>query len=133
MLICLAQIVCFFGLMYYFSIELQTDVIYRFMEEFIASRTAWLGCFFIVASLWTIDHMLHSIRLFFASLCGATDEVLDLEEEEAKLGRRKHTLQLTRQYSLRLSMRRSNTNSIKRSVEKQHSLVETSRVRVTED
>ena len=82
----------FFGLLYYFSIELQTDVIYRFMEEFVASRTAWLACFFVLASLWTIDHMLHSIRLFLAYQFGPSDEQFDLVEEEAKLGRRKHTL-----------------------------------------
>ena len=104
MMICLAQIASFFGLMYYFSIELQTDVIYRFMEEFVASRTAWLACFFIIASLWTIDHMLHSMRLFFASVCGKSYEKLDLEEEEAKLGRRRHTVLLSRQYSLKLSL-----------------------------
>ena len=90
--------------MYYFSIELQTDVIYRFMEEFIASRTALLACFFIIASLWTIDHMLHSMRLFFASVFGKGNEKLDLEEEEAKLGRRRHTVLLSRQFSLKLSL-----------------------------
>ena len=60
------QIFSFFFLLWYFSIELQTDVIYHFMDEFTSSRTAWLGCFFTVASLWTIDYMLHALRLSLA-------------------------------------------------------------------
>jgi len=61
-----AQILSFFFLLYYFSMTLETDVIYRFMEEFVASKPAWLGCFFTVGSLWTIDHMLKSMRLCLA-------------------------------------------------------------------
>ena len=77
------------------------------MEEFVASKTAWLACFFVLSSLWTIDHMLHSMRLFFASVCGKGDEQIDLMEEEAKLGRRRHTVLLSRKYSLKLSMNHS--------------------------
>ena len=42
---------------------LETDVIYRFMDEFRSSYVAWLGCFFIVTSFWTIDNMLQALRL----------------------------------------------------------------------
>ena len=68
------QILSFFCLLYYFQHELQTDVIYRFWEEFIASYTAWLGCFFAVGSLWTIDSMLHAIRLALAYWWSGSDE-----------------------------------------------------------
>lgn len=67
-----AQISSYFVLLWYFSIELQTDVIYRFMDEFTASNPAWLGCFFVVSSLWTIDNMLHALRVALRS-CWETD------------------------------------------------------------
>ena len=66
MFIIICQIACFFFLLWYFSVELQTDVIYQFMDEFTSSKTAWLGCFFVVSSLWTIDYMLHALRLSLA-------------------------------------------------------------------
>jgi len=79
-------------------------VIYRFWSEFIASKVAWLACFFILASLWTIDHMLHAMRLFMAYQCGPPEgRAAVLQEEEARLGKRQHTLRLTKQYSINLS------------------------------
>ena len=51
------QITAFFVMLWYFQSELQTDVIYQFMEEFCSSKTAWLGGIFSVSSLWTIDMM----------------------------------------------------------------------------
>lgn len=67
LIIILLQITSFFVLLWYFNEELQTDVIYQFWEEFIASKVAWLGAFFVVTSLWTVDNMLHSIRLALRS------------------------------------------------------------------
>lgn len=79
------QICSFFFLLWYFSMELQTDVIYRFMSEFVSSKTAWLGCFFVVTSLWTIDHMLHALRLSMAYCFASKDETPAqiLEKQEA--------------------------------------------------
>ena len=44
-------------------------MIYLFMEEFLASKTAWLGGFLAVSSLWTIDMMFHSMRVSLRSCC----------------------------------------------------------------
>mgnify|MGYP007095111630 FL=1 len=87
MMIIAAQILCFFFLLWYFSIELQTDVIYRFMDEFTSSKTAWLGCFFVVTSLWTIDTMLHAIRLSLAYLFAGKNETKSdfLKQQEIKM------------------------------------------------
>ena len=61
--ICCAQVACFFVAMFYFQHEIQTDPIYMFMEEFLASPAAWLGSIIVVSSFWTIDTMLGSLRL----------------------------------------------------------------------
>ena len=86
-LIVAGQILTFFFLLWYFSIELQTDVIYRFMDEFTSSRTAWLGCFFVVSSLWTIDYMLHALRLSLAYLFAGKHETKAeiLEKQEVEM------------------------------------------------
>ena len=63
------QITSFFALLYYFQSELQTDVIYQFWDEFISSKTAWLGGFLAVSSLWTIDKMFHSMRMSIRTCC----------------------------------------------------------------
>ena len=85
-----AQIVCYFFLLWYFSVELQTDVIYMFMDEFVASKVAWLGCFFIISSFWTIDNMLHAMRLCLRKCYDKEekDAVETLEEEIIELERR---------------------------------------------
>ena len=57
------QIISFFVLLWYFQHELQTDVTYRFMDEFVSSPTAWLGSILCVSSFWTIDTMFHSMRM----------------------------------------------------------------------
>jgi len=58
-----------------------------FWEEFVGSWTAWLGCFFIVSSLWTIDSMLHSMRLCLAYLTAPADKKTEdiLAEQEHKM------------------------------------------------
>lgn len=62
-IIILCQIASFFFLLWYFSVSLSTAVNYRFGDEFVASYPAWLGCFFVVSSMWSIDLMLHAIRV----------------------------------------------------------------------
>ena len=85
LVIVFCQISCFFALLWYFNHELQTDVIYLFWEEFMASKSAWLGCFFSVSSLWTIDHMLHSMRLALARCTDPLDKIDDeIKELETK-------------------------------------------------
>ena len=80
LIIVLGQIGCFFGLLIYFSMALTTDVIYRFMDEFVSSKTAWLGGFFCVSSFWTIDYMLHALRTALGTCCAGKAE----QDEEAK-------------------------------------------------
>ena len=75
------QIACYFLLLWYFSVELQTDVIYMFMDEFLSSWTAWLGCFFIVSSFWTIDNMLHAMRMCLRQ-CGDKSQECPVEALE---------------------------------------------------
>ena len=53
------------------------------MWEFLESKTAWLGCFFIVASLWAVDSILSAVRLALAycmSKPGEENKVLEQEE-----------------------------------------------------
>ncbi len=65
--IMIAQISCYYVLLFYFSIILQTDVIYRFGEEFVSSWPAWLGFAFCCSSFWHIDNMLHALRQTLAN------------------------------------------------------------------
>ena len=62
------QIASYYFLLWYFSVTLETDVIYEFWEEYIASWPAWLGTFLIVTSFWHIDYMLHAYRMFLRYL-----------------------------------------------------------------
>lgn len=39
-------------------------MIYLFWPEFMASKTAWLGSFFIVSSLWTLDTLWRACKNF---------------------------------------------------------------------
>jgi len=63
LIIIACQIASYFVFLWYFSITLETDVIYRFGEVFMSSYPAWIGCFFVVSSMWSIDRMLHAIRI----------------------------------------------------------------------
>ena len=72
-----AQIGCFFVLLWYFQYTLQTDPLYKFMDEFVASPTAWIGSFFCVCSFWTIDKMLSELRNGYRYLFG-----IDAEQEK---------------------------------------------------
>ena len=67
-------------LLWYFSVVLQTDVIYQFGEEFIASWPTWLGFFFCISSFWHIDYMLHALRQTMA-YCFFTDSVKETPSE----------------------------------------------------
>ena len=62
MIIMLLQMGCYYAILIYFSLVLQTDVIYLFLEEFVSSWPAWLGMVFCCSSFWTIDNMLHAMR-----------------------------------------------------------------------
>ena len=53
-----------------------------FWEEFMSSNVAWLGCFFVVSTLWTVDHMMHALRICLRQCADPADE---LEEEIEKL------------------------------------------------
>ena len=102
--ICLFQVISFFAILYYFSIEFQTGVTYRFMDEFVSSITAWLACFFILASLWTIDHMLMAIRLFIEFMYESyEDRAAVLEKAEARLGMRTYTKNLENEVDFKVS------------------------------
>lgn len=60
-------------------------MIYLFWDEFISSKVAWLGAFFVVSSLWTIDNMLFSMRLALRSWTeGGFSEEEDVLEIEIK-------------------------------------------------
>lgn len=55
------------------------------MEEFLASKTAWLGGFLAVSSLWTIDMMFNSMRVSLRSCCyGEKKKVQDGEDVGAQ-------------------------------------------------
>ena len=101
MVICAAQIGSFFGILWYFSETLEGDVIYKFREEFMASKPAWLGCFFCVASFWTIDSMLHAIRLSLAACTSAEKGMTAaqmLEEAENKMMNQGHSVSVHQEY-----------------------------------
>ena len=68
------QIISFFVLLWYFQFALTTDPLYKFMDEFIASPTAWLGSLFCVTSFWTIDEMLKALRIYYGTFFAADDE-----------------------------------------------------------
>ncbi len=81
------QISSFYVITFYFSMTLTTDVLYSIMEEFSSSYQAWLGCFFCVSSMATIDMMLHAVRVSLAQCCGQDDQFThpdDLDTTEAK-------------------------------------------------
>jgi len=50
-----AQIASYFVILYYFQMTLQTDVIYRFADEYVSSPAAWLGSILCITSFWTVD------------------------------------------------------------------------------
>ena len=81
MVVISAQIASYFVLLWYFQETLESDVIYHFWDEFLSSKVAWFGCFFIVSSLWTIDYMLYAMRLCFRN-CSSSDDAIDAEIKE---------------------------------------------------
>ena len=44
------------------------------MDEFTSSNTAWLGGFFCITSLWTIDMMFNSMRISLHSCFAAPEK-----------------------------------------------------------
>lgn len=86
MVIILCQIGSYFAFLWYFSETLTTDVLYQIGEEFRSSNVAWLGCFFVVSSLWSVDLMMHAIRVSLA-YCFTTSDYThpdDLDLTEAR-------------------------------------------------
>ena len=99
MIIIFLQIMSYFAILFYFSFVLPGDVLYRIGEEFMSSYVAWLGCFFCISSMCTIDMMLHAMRVTLGQCCDKPDHYThpeDLDLTEAKMSVQRTSTKVTK-------------------------------------